>query len=135
MAKTYRSKGIPAILLGVLVCFSLASAGCPYVKSQAAGKIPKLSVDIVDDDYKPVDGVTVTVEHHRARFFSDGGETRVKGEPKVVNGHFDYDSPWGEQWVQLTFSKVGYLPASWDSSAGAIFGEPEFIRVILHKVP
>ena len=131
--------GFHVILGATALVFCGLLGGCVSYDLHVPGHIPKLSVDLVDDQGLPLDGVTVRVDHH-------GGITRTTpvsqeyldsvktGSPLVVNRHFEYEPPWGSEWVQLVFTKTGYFEASRDFPATYGESKPMLMeRVVLHK--
>jgi hypothetical protein len=132
-----------AILIGLTACSAACVLPAPLpgvaVVGVPPGTIPKISLDIVDENGELLAGVTVVVERHSpgmtALWYqgsSDISGTVDSDPPRIADRHFDYECPWGWKWVQVRFAKSGYLPASCDVTAG---NEWVPSRVVLYSRP
>src|SRR4051812_18065494 len=134
-----------AQLLCVFI-LALAAADCGIILPQSLGSIPKISIDLFDDRGQPLDSVQVFVSRHGPSTTAyvgglcgePGNPVPVPGKidsdlPRTVDKHFDYQCPWGSEWVQIEFRKPGYLPASRDFTISTDPAVP--VRVVLHTPP
>jgi hypothetical protein len=132
-----------AILIGLSLCNAACVLPTPVpgvvVAGVTPGNIPKISLDIVDENGQPLDGVTVLVERHSPGAVAIWwpGSSEISGTidsdpPRIVNQHFEYECPWGSKWVQLRFTKNGYLSASCDVTAASKWAPS---RVVLYSRP